>query len=115
MNGQKDGMGKLLYADGTHYEGQFKDNYIDGEGTFFGKNQKYDGSWKNGRMHGAGKSEWFDANGKTSAKYIGEYHYGIKEGYGEYTDSKGVVYKANWVNGEMNERGPIITENPKHK
>jgi hypothetical protein len=59
-------------------------------------------------MHGSGKSEWKNDKGILLAKYIGEYCEGIKEGFGEYTDSKGVTYKATWINGEINERGPVI-------
>ena len=33
-------------------------------------------------MHGAGKSEWTDENHRVIAKYVGEYKYGIKEGFG---------------------------------
>lgn len=40
-------------------------------------------------------------------KYFGEYREGIKEGFGEYTDSKGLVYKCMWINGEMNESAPM--------
>lgn len=107
--GEKDGFGKLTYSDGTYYEGQFKNNVIEGEGVFHGRNHRYEGGWQNGKMHGAGKSEWLDDDGNTVASYIGEYNNGIKEGFGEYTDSKGVTYKADWVNGEINERGPVIT------
>lgn len=50
-------------------------------------------------MHGAGKSEWKNQNNQIIAIYIGQYKNGIKEGFGEYTDSKGVTYKAIWTDG----------------
>jgi hypothetical protein len=31
----------------------------------------------------------------------------VKEGYGEYSDAKGVVYKGMWINGEINDHAPI--------
>lgn len=41
--GVKSGKGKLIYGNGTEYEGQFRDNVIEGIGTFKGKNHSYDG------------------------------------------------------------------------
>jgi hypothetical protein len=76
---------------------------IEGYGTYKGKHQTYKGSWKNGKMHGAGRCEWKNVNGDTVAKYVGQYNEGVKSGFGEYTDSKGVTYKATWIYGELNE------------
>lgn len=45
-----------MYGNGTVYEGEFRDNVIEGLGKFFGKNHTYDGEWKEGKMHGTGKS-----------------------------------------------------------
>lgn len=54
------GKGKVKYADGSYYEGDFKNNIIEGFGTLIGINHKYEGSWRNGKMDGAGKSSWFN-------------------------------------------------------
>lgn len=52
----KSGRGKLTYANGTEYEGEFNDNLIEGTGVFKGKKHIYEGEWKAGKMHGTGKS-----------------------------------------------------------
>lgn len=52
----KHGKGRILYRNGTFYEGDFKHNLMEGFGTSLGINHKYVGSWKNGKMDGAGKS-----------------------------------------------------------
>jgi hypothetical protein len=51
---------------------------MNGSGTYKGKYHTYEGTWKNGIMHGAGKSEWKNEKGQLIAKYIGEYNEGIK-------------------------------------
>ena len=48
-------MGRLLWADGTYYEGQLKGNMMEGQGrmvqTMLGV---YEGEWKNSKAHGKG-------------------------------------------------------------
>jgi len=54
----KSGKGKFTWDDGSCYEGWFKNNLFDGEGTFHFLNtqgiytwsdgKKYEGLWKNG-------------------------------------------------------------------
>ena len=34
FNGKKSGFGKLLFRDGAMYEGEFKENYIEGTGKY---------------------------------------------------------------------------------
>ena len=41
---------------------------------------------------------------------MGEYANGMKHGFGEYTDSKGITYKTNWIEGEINEKSPMVVE-----
>ena len=43
------------YADGAWYDGEFKNDYRHGQGTFYWTNgTKYIGSWFDGDMHGEG-------------------------------------------------------------
>lgn len=56
----RQGKGRVQYTDGSIYEGSFKGNLIEGFGTLIGKNHKYEGSWQGGKMHGAGKSYWYN-------------------------------------------------------
>lgn len=51
----KHGKGKLLYSNGDIYEGEFKDNLHDGQGTYDFKNKdKYEGQWIKGNREGKG-------------------------------------------------------------
>lgn len=54
-SGQREGLGRLLWADGTYYEGELKQNMMEGEGrmvqTMLGV---YQGQWKNSKAHGKG-------------------------------------------------------------
>ncbi len=50
-------------------------------------------------MHGSGHNKWFDERSQIIAEYKGEYKDGIKEGYGDYTDNKGTIFRAMWING----------------
>lgn len=56
-------LGKLTWPDGRIYEGEYKDDKKDGQGTFiWADNRKYIGGWKEGRQHGQGK--YITATGK---------------------------------------------------
>lgn len=61
-------------------------------------------------MHGSGHNKWFDERSQIIAEYKGEYKDGIKEGYGDYTDNKGTIFRAMWINGQINEFAPIDME-----
>jgi hypothetical protein len=69
----RQGNGIIKYPDGSIYEGQFKNNQIEGFGILVGLNHKYEGSWRNGKMDGAGKSSWFSENDELLETYEGQY------------------------------------------
>ena len=51
----KHGKGKLLWDDGSYYNGDFKNNKFEGNGTYIwtdGRN--YNGSWSNNLINGVG-------------------------------------------------------------
>ena len=50
---------------------------------------KYEGSWKEDKRHGKGKS----INAENGAVYEGDFHYNIKQGYGVKTMKDGRVYR----------------------
>jgi hypothetical protein len=82
--------GKYTNDDGSILEGQWHNNYLDGQGTYYIRSKdewegsKYVGEFKNGLYHGQGtftygwKSEW------ASDKYVGEYKEGERHGQGTY-------------------------------
>ena len=48
-NGQRNGIGRLVFPDGGSYEGKWKDDVMDGYGQLFYSSGKlaYEGFWQN--------------------------------------------------------------------
>ena len=57
VNGKMEGKGKLIYGDGSYYEGQFSDNKRNGKGIIYSKNGDiiYEGDYVNNEQEGIGK------------------------------------------------------------
>jgi len=55
----------------------------------------YDGSWKDNKMDGQGTFTWADGR-----EYVGQYKYDKKEGYGEFVWPDGKKYQGNWLSGK---------------
>ena len=50
------GKGKLTFADGNSYEGDYRDGKREGNGTFiYSDGRKYVGGWRDGKEHGNGE------------------------------------------------------------
>ena len=74
----KNGRGRILYVDGTLYEGNFKNDEYDGYGTLKAQPQ-YDY--------------------EVSSEYVGEFENGIKHGKGKETKKSGEIYDGDFVQG----------------
>ncbi|MEZ4851227.1 MAG: hypothetical protein R3B93_21955 [Bacteroidia bacterium] len=59
---KRNGRGTLTYADGSRYEGYWKDNEEHGQGKMYWSSQDktYDGNWVNGVREGQGTSVYGD-------------------------------------------------------
>lgn len=56
-NLMRHGKGKIAFAKGGQYEGDFADNELHGEGTLlFANGDRYEGGWRRNRPHGRGTS-----------------------------------------------------------
>lgn len=92
---------KLIFQDGTVYEGEVKFIKFHGQGVltkFHGQGvltypdgSRYKGQWKHGKKHGEGTCFW--AGG---SKYEGEWKGGKKHGEGTYSWADGNTYKGEW-------------------
>ena len=87
-NGEPNGIGTILYQDGTNYVGEWKNGKYNGQGTYTLPNGEiYEGEWKNGERHGQGifslSNGWM---------YFGEWKNGKQHGHGTYTWTKGQEY-----------------------
>ena len=116
-NGLRNGLGKYTMPDGFTYEGEWKDDQIqgkgvaryptgqifegffeqgvpDGEGTMtFSDGTKYEGSWLDGKMEGDGVLSMTDGS-----IYKGKFSDNNRDGYGEMNYSDGSIFKGNWKN-----------------
>ena len=56
--GKKNGIGKLYFADGSFYDGEFIANDIHGTGVYVWPDEKrYEGQWGKNKMHGNGSKQ----------------------------------------------------------
>jgi hypothetical protein len=101
--GKKEGNGILLIDNGK-YEGSFKNDKINGIGSFYFKDKRiYHGEWIDNKMEGIGLLKWKDGK-----KYEGYFKDNKKEGFGVfYSDNK--IYYGNWKNSKL-EGDVIINE-----
>ena len=85
----KNGNGKLILNNKiSFYEGEFKNNKLEGNGIFiWNKNKKYIGNWNNNEISGFGIL--IDNN----VKHIGYFDKNVKSGFGAsfFTDNDNVI------------------------
>jgi len=81
---QQPNHGKVLLADGSHYEGGIVNGLLEGQGKLF---------WPNG------------------SRYRGEFRRGLMAGQGEYLTADGDVYQGEFSQGEFNGKGTLIRKN----
>jgi hypothetical protein len=68
----------MTYADGSIYEGSWRDGARHGRGTFVGPlGTRYEGQWKDGEKHGRGTITYLNG-----IQYSGEWQKGKRHGYG---------------------------------
>ncbi len=92
-------------VEGHDYDGDFKDNEINGNGVFRWTNgDVYDGQMTRGKMNGFGRYTY--ANGQI---YEGNYVNGIKEGKGKLTYPNGFVYEGDFIGGRPRGNANIIS------
>ncbi len=105
INGKKNGFGKMNYANGDYYEGNWKDDLREGEGTLINNNgDKFFGIWKNDTLNE--NVEIIYINGDT---YKGNLKEGKKNGKGIYAYKHlNIIYEGNFENDKKNGYG-IIT------
>lgn len=96
------GKGKMTYANGNTYDGDWNNGQIEGIGTFTWANGKvYKGGQKNGKQHGRfdflilGKGKMIYADGDS---YEGDWIEGNLEGSGSFKCSDGRSYVGGFKN-----------------
>ncbi len=97
------GKGTMSWQSGERYEGSWKNSRMHGKGTMtWSDGRKYSGDWKNGEMDGDGMMSW--ANGD---KYKGDFKANNMEGKGVMTWATGDRYEGAWKTGKMHGKGVL--------
>uniref|UniRef100_A0A9J7YMG9 Alsin Rho guanine nucleotide exchange factor ALS2 a n=2 Tax=Cyprinus carpio TaxID=7962 RepID=A0A9J7YMG9_CYPCA len=141
LSGKLHGKGTLKWPDGTVYCGTFKNGLEDGFGDFmmpnttFNKFERYQGHWKEGKIHGFGKF-WYAsgevyegsfrdnmrhghgmlrsgklASPSSSSVFVGQWVQGKRTGYGVCDDfSRGEKYIGMWLDDQRHGDGVVITQ-----
>jgi hypothetical protein len=90
----------------SKYIGELKSGVPNGVGELKSSKYIYNGSWKNGKMHGRGTKQW--VIGKS---YSGFWENGLMSGYGQmrYEIDSGLdYYQGYWLNGEWHGWGTLV-------
>uniref|UniRef100_A0A7N9CV48 MORN repeat containing 1 n=1 Tax=Macaca fascicularis TaxID=9541 RepID=A0A7N9CV48_MACFA len=135
--GRKHGHGKLLFKDGSYYEGAFVDGEITGEGrrhwAWSGHGflvdrdgQVYQGSFHDNKRHGPGQmlfkngdkydGDWVRDQRQghgvlrcaDGSTYEGQWHSDVFSGLGSMAHCSGVTYYGLWINGHPAEQATRI-------
>ena len=89
-----EGEGKMTFADGSSYSGNFKNGKRDGSGTFKWSNgDTYTGAWKNDLMEGEGTFTY-----KNGDVLKGPFSAGYPDGTLVFTNTDG-SWNTSWTNG----------------
>ncbi|KAJ1074503.1 hypothetical protein K5549_001198 [Capra hircus] len=106
--GKKHGRGKLLFKDGSYYEGDFVDGEITGEGcrhwTLTGNT--YTGQFVLGEPQGHGIMKY-----QAGGHYEGELFRGLREGHGCLVDADGQVYWGSFHDNKRHGQGRMVFRN----
>jgi len=90
-------FGKVILKNGDQYEGEFKNNTFNGEGTYiYSSGSKYIGKWKDGKSHFFGVLTFPDG-----ATYIGEFKNGKFDGQGTYEFANGKISEGIWKDNKF--------------
>lgn len=92
--------GEIAYENGDLYLGEFKNIVREGKGTLTTADFKYEGGFKNGKIHGYGEIKFAKGD-----EYKGQWKNGLKEGEGIYTWSIGDIYDGFFLNDKIHGYG----------
>jgi len=101
------GEGKMVYPNGSMYQGKWKNGCREGKGKmFYASSDMYQGQWVDGRRSGQGKMVW--NNGQM---YQGEFDNGNEHGFGRMIYASGNAYKGEWKLGHRMGQGKMVWSN----
>ncbi|MBW4599441.1 MAG: protein kinase [Calothrix sp. FI2-JRJ7] len=96
-NGQFDGCGTYIFANGKKYEGKFKEGKFHGQGTYvFANGDRYIGQFNNNFYEGTGQLIY-----TTGCQYIGEFKHNKFDGQGTCISPDGSRDSGIWRQGRL--------------
>ncbi len=109
-------LGKIHILDGKFKDWKYDGNFKNGKLHGFGKIRYKDGSnfigeFQKGKKHGKGTMVFGSKSNKAGDKYVGEYREGKKDGQGIFTFSDGEKYDGEWKNDKRNGIGKNVWAN----
>ncbi|XP_046280719.1 MORN repeat-containing protein 1 isoform X1 [Marmota monax] len=106
--GKIHGHGKLLFNDGSYYEGEFADGEITGLGCRYWawSGNTYSGHFILGEPQGHGVMKY-----KTGGHYEGELSHGLRAGRGFLVDGEGQEYEGSFHDNRRHGRGQMLFKN----
>jgi hypothetical protein len=100
------GYGRIRYANGNTYVGEFAEGFAEGRGVIdYADGRRYEGGMRRNTPDGFGT-----LIGTDGQKYVGGHRDGKWNGKGRWTLSNGAVIEGEWENGEL-ERGTLTYVN----
>lgn len=91
--GKKHGKGKIIYLDGSMFDGNFVEDHKEGYGEYFTKEVTYKGEWQNGLKNGKG-TLYFPNGDRVSTTFKND----KKHGNGIYITADGKIYDYVYYN-----------------
>ena len=106
-NSKRHGIG-VLDTNKIHYEGEFKNDKLNGKGKIIFKNEGhyYEGDFENNEINGYGTFKW-----KNGDCYTGQMLNGKMHGLGKYKYNTGQVFEGTYANGIKQRGGRIYNIN----
>ena len=106
-NSKRHGIG-VLDTHKIHYEGEFKNDKLNGKGKIIFKNEGhyYEGDFENNEINGYGTFKW-----KNGDCYTGQMLNGKMNGLGRYRYNTGQVFEGTYANGIRQGGGKIYSIN----
>jgi hypothetical protein len=110
-SGMRHGKGRLTFANGDVYQGEFAHDQMHGQGRYMYSNRSiYDGNFVEGQSHGNGSYEW-----PGGTRYVGPWSNGQPHGqngtlYFNAKGNKNNSYTCKWVNGQMSGKGGLYID-----
>ena len=116
INNKREIHGIMYYKNGAKYDGQWKNNKINGKGIYISGNYfkndpnligiKYEGDFKNDKIEGFGTGIYTSGD-----KYTGEWKDNKQYGRGIVEYRGGGKYDGEWKNGKFNGHGIYVLKN----